>query len=317
MSDSKRWSDGDGMSSQIRYSPLDIAKALSTVDSKMRIPTAEQSAIISAPLEPAVVIAGAGSGKTETMSARVLYLVANGLVAPDEILGLTFTRKSAGELGIRIRGRLRQLRASGLLPKSSSVDAHVMTYHSYAGRLLGEHSIRYGIDASEEPLGDAAIWQMASELVRNWPDDDFRSQSALSTVIKDVIGLTRLIQEHQVSAEEIIAHSQSILEKIESMGVKSNETVRTVHKVLSQRIAILPMVDAFTQRRQKDGSLSFDDQMSLAAKICEEFPEVSQIEKSRFKIVLLDEYQDTSQSQVRMLSSLFGAGHPVMAVGDP
>ncbi len=317
MSDSKRWSDGDGMSSQIRYSPLDIAKALSTVDSKMRIPTAEQSAIISAPLEPAVVIAGAGSGKTETMSARVLYLVANGLVAPDEILGLTFTRKSAGELGIRIRGRLRQLRASGLLPKSSSVDAHVMTYHSYAGRLLGEHSIRYGIDASEEPLGDAAIWQMASELVRNWPDDDFRSQSALSTVIKDVIGLTRLIQEHQVSAEEIIAHSQPVLEKIESMGVKSNETVRTVHKVLSQRIAILPMVDAFTQRRQKDGSLSFDDQMSLAAKICEEFPEVSQIEKSRFKIVLLDEYQDTSQSQVRMLSSLFGAGHPVMAVGDP
>ena len=305
------------MSSHIRYSPLDIAKALSTVDSRMRIPTAEQSAIISAPLEPAVVIAGAGSGKTETMSARVLYLVANGLVAPDEILGLTFTRKSAGELGIRIRGRLRQLRASGLLPKNTAVDAHVMTYHSYAGRLLGEHSIRYGIDANEEPLGEAAIWQMASDLVRNWPDDEFRSQSALSTVIKDVIGLTRLIQEHQVSPEQIIEYSQPILEKIESMGVKSNESVRNVSKVLTQRIAILPMVSAFTLNRQKDGSLSFDDQMSLAARISEEFPEVAQIEKSRYKIVLLDEYQDTSQSQVRMLSSLFGAGHPVMAVGDP
>ncbi len=71
------------MSSQIRYSPIDIAKALSSVDSKVRIPTEEQAAIISAPLEPAVVIAGAGSGKTETMSARVLYLVANGLVTPD------------------------------------------------------------------------------------------------------------------------------------------------------------------------------------------------------------------------------------------
>ena len=305
------------MSSQIRYSPIDIAKALSSVDSKVRIPTEEQAAIISAPLEPAVVIAGAGSGKTETMSARVLYLVANGLVTPEEILGLTFTRKSAGELAIRIRGRLRQLRTSGLLPKQSSVDAHVMTYHSYAGRLLGEHAIRYGIDASEEPLGDAAIWQLASDVVRNWPDDNFTSQSALNTVIKDVIGLTRLVQEHQVTADQIIAHSLPILEKIESMGVKSNETVRTVSKVLTQRIAILPMVEAFTQRRQKDGSLSFDDQMSLTARICEEFPEVAQIEKSRYKIVLLDEYQDTSQSQVRMLSSLFGGGHPVMAVGDP
>mgnify|MGYP000728152913 CR=1 FL=1 len=75
-------------------SPLDIAKALRTVDPKVSDPTPEQIAIISAPLEPAVVIAGAGSGKTETMSARVLWLVANKIVEPEEILGLTFTRKA-------------------------------------------------------------------------------------------------------------------------------------------------------------------------------------------------------------------------------
>ena len=172
------------MSLEIRYSPFDISQALASVDAKVRMPTQEQALIIAAPLEPAVVIAGAGSGKTETMSARVLYLVANGIVKPDEVLGLTFTRKAAGELGVRIRGRLRQLRSAGLLPKNTAVDAAVMTYHSYAGRLLSEHSIRYGIDASDEPLGDAAIWQMASDLVRNWPDEDFSSDSALSTVIK-------------------------------------------------------------------------------------------------------------------------------------
>lgn len=305
------------MSPIIKYSPFDIAHALASIDGKVRVPTPEQALIISAPLEPAVVIAGAGSGKTETMSARVLYLVANGFVRPDEILGLTFTRKAAGELGIRIRSRLRVLRQAGLVPKNIAIDAAVMTYHSYAGRLLGEHAIRYGIDASDEPLGDAAIWQMASDLVTNWDDDAFTSESAVSTVISDVIGLTRLVLEHQCSPDDIREESLKILTHIEAMGSKSNETVRKVVTVLNQRLAILPMVDQFIAARREDGLLSFDDQMSLAADIANEFPDVAEIERSRYRVVLLDEYQDTSQSQVRMLSALFGNSHPVMAVGDP
>ncbi|HEY3292887.1 MAG TPA: ATP-dependent DNA helicase [Candidatus Nanopelagicaceae bacterium] len=301
----------------ITYSPFDIAHALASVDSKVRMPTPEQALIIGAPLEPAVVIAGAGSGKTETMSARVLYLVANGLVRPDEILGLTFTRKAAGELGIRIRSRLRQLRQAGLVPKNTAIDAAVMTYHSYAGRLLGEHSIRYGIDASEEPLGDAAIWQMASELVTNWNDDAFTSESALSTVISDVIGLTRLVLEHQCSPEDIREESFKILSHIETLSGRSNDVARRVVTVLNQRMSILPMVEQFIAARRRDGLLSFDDQMSLAADVANEFADVAQIERSRYRVVLFDEYQDTSQSQVRMLSALFGNAHPVMAVGDP
>jgi DNA helicase-2/ATP-dependent DNA helicase PcrA len=273
------------MTLDIRYSPFDIAAALATVDSRVRTPTAEQALIIAAPLEPTVVIAGAGSGKTETMSARVLYLVANKLVAPNEILGLTFTRKAAGELGLRIRGRLRQLRTAGLLPKDTSIDAAVMTYHSYAGRLLSEHSIRYGIDVSDEPLGEAVIWLMAAELVRNWPDQNFTSESALSTVIKDVIGLTSLMLEHQCSSAEIITESEKVLSHIELMGTKSNDAVRKVQKVLAQRVSILPMVEDFIARRQKERLLTFDDQMSLAADISQLYPDVAEIERTRYRVV--------------------------------
>jgi DNA helicase-2/ATP-dependent DNA helicase PcrA len=308
------------MSKAVRYSPFEIAKALSEVDKAVREPTQEQALIISAPLEPAVVIAGAGSGKTETMSARVLYLVANEIVRPDEILGLTFTRKAAGELNLRIRKRLRQLRSSGLIPKNSGVDATVMTYHSYAGRLLGEHSIRSGIDAGDQPMGDAAIWQMASDLVTNWSDPNFTSQSALSTVIKDVIGLTRLVLEHQTSLADIESASTVILEQIDQLelrGSHSNEEVRKVQLVLNQRLSLLPMVEEFISKRRRDGQLSFDDQMAIAADISMKFSDVGVIERSRYRVVLLDEYQDTSQSQVRALSALFGNGHPVTAVGDP
>jgi DNA helicase-2/ATP-dependent DNA helicase PcrA len=303
-----------------KYSPNDIAAALKKVGAKVFDPTPEQSRIISIstnPLEPSVVIAGAGSGKTETMAARVIYLVANGLVRPDEILGLTFTRKAAGELALRIRTRLRQLRSAGLIPANMPLDTTVTTYHSYAARLLSENSIRFGIDADIAPMGDAAMWQMANDIVRNWDDSTYTNESAVSTVVDDLLGLTKLMLEHQVKAQDVEKIDLSLLEELSKMSGPDNEKVRRVARTLTQRVGLLPMVSQFIERRQQSGQLSFDDQMSLAADIATNFSDVGELERAKYRTVLLDEYQDTSQSQVRMLSSLFGGGHPVMAVGDP
>src|SRR5215472_19307430 len=94
---------------RIRYSPAHLARLLGLPE-----PTAEQAAVISAPMEPLSVIAGAGSGKSETMAARLVWLVANGMVRPERVLGLTFTRKAAAELGQRVRARLAGLRRAGV-----------------------------------------------------------------------------------------------------------------------------------------------------------------------------------------------------------
>ena len=95
------------MSEKIKYTAQQIGDALRIEDPNFKGPSPEQIPIIeSTHFGPTVIIAGAGSGKTETMSARVLWLVANGFVKPEEILGLTFTRKAAGELSSRIRKRL-------------------------------------------------------------------------------------------------------------------------------------------------------------------------------------------------------------------
>src|SRR2546423_8982490 len=85
--------------------PTELAVELGTPP-----PTEEQADVIAAhPDEPTLVVAGAGSGKTETMAARVVWLVANGHVTPEAVLRLTFTRKSAQQLADRIRARLRRL----------------------------------------------------------------------------------------------------------------------------------------------------------------------------------------------------------------
>ena len=300
--------------------PTQIIAALQKVDDGINPLTTFQSEIISIlsnPLEPAVIIAGAGSGKTETMSNRVLYLVANGIVAPEEILGLTFTRKAAGELSLRVRRRLSQLEEAGLFSRDSISNPTITTYHSYAGKLLSEHSIRLGMDTDADPLGEAEIWQIASDVVRKWEDDSFRSTSAASTIIKDVIGLAKQILEHKVTVEEIRSANDQMLEDLAQFDFAASSVGNKVRMIMHQRNSILPMVQAFLDRRKAAGELSFDDQMAIAADIATTFEDVGVIERGKYKVVLLDEYQDTSQSQLRMLSSLFGKGHPVMAVGDP
>ena len=215
-----------------KYSPQDIAAALQKVGAKVYDPTDEQSEIISIssnPLEPAVVIAGAGSGKTETMAARVIYLVANGFARPDQILGLTFTRKAAGELAIRIRTRLRQLRAAKLIPENTPLEVSVTTYHSYAARLLSEHSIRFGIDADISPMGDAAMWQLANDVVRNWDDATYTNESAINTVVSDLLGLAKLMLEHQVRPDAIEAADLAVLQELSKMSGDLNDQVRKVN----------------------------------------------------------------------------------------
>jgi len=101
----------------MRHSAQSIAVALGNP-----APTAEQLAVIQAPMRPLLVVAGAGSGKTETMASRVVWLVANGYVEPDQVLGLTFTRKAATELAERIGRRLRRLRHVGMWTPSQELD---------------------------------------------------------------------------------------------------------------------------------------------------------------------------------------------------
>ena len=114
-------------------------------------PTDEQERAITAPLGPCVLVAGAGSGKTQTMGLRVVWLVANGLVQPHRVLGLTFTRKAAAELGDRVRRMLRTLLYAH--DRMEFLDADVAaalrageptvtTYNSYAAGLVGEHALR-------------------------------------------------------------------------------------------------------------------------------------------------------------------------------
>ena len=307
----------------IKYSALEIAKKISAVDPGFRVPTAEQIPIIESPLAPAVVIAGAGSGKTETMSQRVLFLVANSIITPNQLLGLTFTRKAAGELGKRVKYRLRQLKKAGLLPDQlDESELTVSTYHSYAGKVLADHAIRIGIDADADPIGEAAAWQIAFEEVTRFSGNDLPINGSTASVVQEVMDLSTGLAENDRSAEEIIDYTQKLLSQISQFSDRQTVPVVEFKEELKQRLAILPIVAAFDHRRKESGLLTFNDHMSIAARLVSQSKtshsdDIGEIERGKYKVVLLDEYQDTSFNQIKFLSNLYGNNHPVTAVGDP
>ncbi|WP_222194053.1 ATP-dependent helicase [Modestobacter italicus] len=293
-------------------------------------PSPEQAGVVSAPVDrPLVVVAGAGSGKTETMAARVAWLVANQLVAPEAVLGLTFTRKAASELNARVRLRLGALAEHpdtdpALRERLAVAAPTVATYHGYAAGIVAEHGLRIGVEPGSGVLGPAMCWGQAATAVAGHTGDMSDVALGLVTTTEDVLQLAAELGEHDVTPAALrawTARFEAQLTGYPDAGRKKGPYAEVL-KVLARqraRVALLPMVEAFEARKRAAGAIDYADQVAYAARVAVTSAEVGRRERARWRVVLLDEYQDTSVGQLRMLEALFGGpgGHPVLAVGDP
>ncbi|MEY3966510.1 MAG: hypothetical protein RLZ96_36, partial [Actinomycetota bacterium] len=179
--------------------------------------TNEQRAVIEgAPFDsPALVIAGAGSGKTELMSLRVLYLVANSLARPDEVLGLTFTRKAAAELSARVNQALYRLRETDFWPADLEQDfspAYIATYNSFGNDIFRRLALSVGFEQDATLLTEAASVSLADELVRSLNLETHARledwEKSKSHLIDLVLALASELTDNQISAESMNQHLQ-------------------------------------------------------------------------------------------------------------
>ncbi|RNM17610.1 ATP-dependent helicase [Nocardioides pocheonensis] len=298
----------------------------------------QQWAAVSAPMRPAVVIAGAGSGKTSLMAARVVYLVANGLVRPDEVLGLTFTTKAAAELRARIRtsltdagfGRgatLHDQAPDGTLAageEAEVLEPTVATYNAYAAGLLTEHGLRIGHEPDTRVMADASRYQLAARAVGRHTGAVTLLSDSPAHVISWILQLEAAMSEHLVGVDDVREIDRLFAARVdEALRSGAKGELPRFADALAKREELLGLVEGYRELKHELGLMDFSDQIALSARLAEEHPDVGREERAKYRIVLLDEYQDTSVAQARLLSSLFsgppgeGRGHAVTAVGDP
>ncbi|WP_258365741.1 MULTISPECIES: ATP-dependent DNA helicase [unclassified Curtobacterium] len=284
-------------------------------------PTEQQRAVIESPLAPALVVAGAGSGKTETMASRVVWLLANGFVQPDQVLGLTFTRKAAGELGVRINDRIAALEDAGLIAAGDAFLAPtVSTYNAFANAVFRENALLVGRDGESQVLTEPSAWQLARRVVVAARDDRLAGLDRnVDTVTAAVVALAGAASEHLVDPADLRRFAIDFGELLELPGSTRGTPYKAVTDAVAAIGSLEPLADLVEEfRRQKvdRGFVEFSDQIALALAAADAAPRVAADLRARFAVVLLDEYQDTSVVQTRFLARLF-RDHPVMAVGDP
>jgi DNA helicase II / ATP-dependent DNA helicase PcrA len=307
------------------YGPAELASVLG-----LFAPTDEQAAVIAAPPGPLVVIAGAGAGKTETMAARVVWLVANGYARPGEVLGLTFTRKAAGQLLRRVRSRLARLAGTGIVPgglDAADEPATVSTYHAFAGTLLREHGLLLPIEPGTRLLSETELWQLAFRVVTEHPGalNTDKTPAAVTTM---VLRLAGQLAEHLVDTDQLTDTHVELERLVHTLPAAPYQRDRGPSQWLlrmlatqTERTELVPLIDALNERMRAEKVMDFGIQMASAARLASTCPQVGEQLRRRFRVVLLDEYQDTGHAQRVALSSLFGGGVDddlaLTAVGDP
>lgn len=300
----------------------DLCEALGLVFSEQQLDA------ITAPLEPGVIIAGAGSGKTTVMAARVVWLVGTGAVRPDEILGLTFTRKAASELSARVRVALQR---AGVLSDEGVDDAGeqvIMTYDAFAARLVADHGLRLGIEGDPMMITGAARFRLAARVVSAAAGPfEYIARLRPRSITERVLKLDGDLAAHLVDPS-VLDQQKRVFTKALDVAPRSSRgeyaSVKAARVAAEERLELASLVADYRALKRAHGLVEFADQMSMAATLATAVPAVSALLRRQFRVVLLDEYQDTSSAQAQMLRGLFsgssvdeGRGHAVTAVGDP
>ena len=282
-----------------------------------------QWSAVSAPLDPAVIVAGAGTGKTTSMSARVAYLVGSGQVRADRVLGLTFTNKAAGQLLTAIRSRIAALgtTSSG---DGSVEEPTVSTYHAFAGRIVAEFGLRIGREPDATLLLDGVRHMHAYRVVcaADVSEADSlgmrlaRLDKQPKTITENMLDLDGELSEVSIDPVELIEFDRKLIELVTNVGAERG-TGKQIREAAEQRIIVARLVQQWREYKARRDLWDYSDYVRLAREIVNRFPDVARQIRHRYDVVLLDEYQDTSISQRALLQAIFGDGFPVTAVGDP
>ena len=229
---------------------------------------------------PLLLLAGAGSGKTKTLTHRIAYLLAHESIWPNQILAVTFTNKAAKEMRERLAKLLDQQITRSFMPWMG-------TFHAVCVRILRQHGSEIGI---------------ASNFVIY--DDDDR-QGLIKQAMKELSLSADMVKPRAVSAAISSAKNEMV----------GPEEYAEVAQFPFQKL-VAKLYARYEQRRREAGAVDFDDLLLETVRLFRDSPKTRNHYQAQFRHILIDEYQDTNAAQYAIMKALIGPEKNICVVGD-
>lgn len=252
-------------------------------------PTTEQLAILELGLDTIRISAGAGTGKTTTVGMVIANLVQAHGLDPEQILGITFTNKAASELADRVRSHL-----VGAVDPGREVEVH--TYHGFAGQVLSEFGLLAGLERRPEVITPTFARQLLGEAFYNTDFDHL--DITWAGRINWIKQLGDRLGDHLLEPGDLLA------------------AVHPDTEPWPERVEMLETLESYRLAKRELSVVDYSDLITLSTKLVRENEAVARTIRDRYRVVVVDEYQDTNPAQRILLTSIFGDGFPVVAVGD-
>ncbi|MEO8468262.1 MAG: ATP-dependent DNA helicase [Chloroflexota bacterium] len=266
---------------------------------------------------PLLVVAGAGTGKTEVITRRIAWLVATRRARPSQILGLTFTDKAAAEM---------QVRVDQLVPYGFA-DTAISTFHAFGDRLIREFAFELGIAPDARVLSHAeSIVLLREHLFELGLDaylplgDPTRFLGALTTLFGRCRDEDVSPERYRHHAEELAATAKVAVrtttdDPADGEGRGDTDTTALL-ELASRQGELATAYERYTQLLAGSGSIDFGDQVALALRLLRQSPATLATVRNRYRYILVDEFQDTNPVQSALVE-LIGDGHRnLTVVGD-
>jgi superfamily I DNA/RNA helicase/RecB family exonuclease len=256
-------------------------------------------------LEPMLVIAGAGTGKTTVLTRRIARLIRECGVSPQEILAVTYSENSAREMRERVQAELRGTETSGL---------RVTTFHAYCNNLLARCGKQFGV------LDEKDLWIYLRKRIRELHLNYFVRAAKVSQFLDDLLDFMRRCQDELVGPEKY-AEYVGRLERNElpvPRVTKSKDAVSLSDEEVLGRCREIANVFTTVERMLAEDNLgSFGHMITHAHALLEQDSELLACEREHARFILVDEFQDANFAQVKILQKLAGSERNIFAVGDP
>lgn len=252
---------------------------------------------------PLLIIAGAGTGKTNVITNRIVHLIKEKKARPEEILALTFTEKAAAEMEERV----------DILVPFGATGAWISTFHAFGNRILREHSLELGLTSDFKALSKPEQIIFFREHLFEFPLKYYRPLGNPTKHIDALLTVISRAKDEDISVEEYLGYAASLTALPSGGGGNGGGEFA---EIAIQQMEVANTYRIYQDLLMKNGLIDFGDQVNLPLKLLREHPAILKNYQRQFKYILVDEFQDTNYAQFQLVRLLSEGHSNITVVGD-